>query len=109
MNELLRKILFLPAQASEYARRVDSLHYFVIITTMIAATGVFATALLFYVRYKRRAENEPTPRVEPRAIHEVFFIGVPLAFFLLWFAIGYPLFVDLSRPPQGAMDVYVQG
>jgi cytochrome c oxidase subunit 2 len=109
MNELLRRLLFLPEQASDYARRVDHLHYFVIITTMIAATGVFATALVFYIKYKRKADNEPTPRIEPRAIHEVFFIGVPLSFFLVWFAIGFPLFVDLNRPPQGAMDVYVQG
>ncbi len=40
MNELLRRLLFLPEQASDYARRVDHLHYFVIITTMIAAAGV---------------------------------------------------------------------
>jgi len=73
MNELLRKLLFLPEQASDYARRVDHLHYFVIITTMIAATGVFLTALVFYVKYKRRTDADPTPRVEPKLIHEVVF------------------------------------
>ena len=30
MNELMRKILFLPEQASAYAAEVDHLHYFVI-------------------------------------------------------------------------------
>jgi cytochrome c oxidase subunit 2 len=109
MNDLLRRLLFLPEQASDYARRVDHLHYFVVITTMIAAAGVFLTALVFYVRFRRRPGDGPTPRVEPRAIHEVLFIGVPLAFFLVWFAIGFPQFVDLNRPPPGAMDVYVQG
>ena len=111
MNELLRRLLFLPEQASDYARRVDHLHYFVIITTMIAAAGVFLTALVFFIKYRRRGDGEPTstPRVEPKLIHEVVFVVVPLAFFLLWFAIGFPQFVDLSRPPQGAMDVYVQG
>ncbi len=109
MNDLFRRLLFLPEQASDYARRVDHLHYFVITTTMIAAAGVFLTALVFYVKYKRRSDDDPTPHVEPRAIHEVFFVAVPLAFFLLWFAIGFPQFVELSRPPAGAMDVYVQG
>jgi len=109
MNELLRRMLFLPEQASDYARSVDHLHYFVIITTMVAAAGVFGTALWFFVRYRRRSEDESTPHVSPRAIHEVIFIGVPLAFFLLWFAIGYPLFVTLHSPPKDAMDVYVQG
>jgi len=102
-------MLFLPEQASDYARRVDHLHFFVITTTMIAATGVFATALFFFVKYRRRSDTDPTPAVHPRLVHEVFFVAVPLSLFLLWFAIGFPQFVELQRPPQGAMDVYVQG
>jgi len=102
-------MLFLPEQASDYARRVDHLHFFVITTTMIAATGVFATALFFFVKYRRRSDTDPTPAVHLRLVHEVFFVAVPLSLFLLWFAIGFPQFVELQRPPQGAMDVYVQG
>lgn len=109
MNELLRRLLFLPEQASEHARQIDALHYFVIITTMIAAAGVFLTAIWFFVRYRRRAEGEATPEVHPRTIHEVLFIGVPLGLFLLWFAIGFPQYARLSMPPEGAMDVYVMG
>jgi cytochrome c oxidase subunit 2 len=109
MNELMRRMLFLPEQASEYARSVDHLHFFVITTTMIAATGVFATALFFFVRYRRRVEGESTPTVKPTTIHEALFVAVPLAFFLLWFAIGFPQYASLQHPPKGAMDVYVQG
>ncbi len=109
MNELMRRMLFLPEQASDHARQVDALHFFVIGTTMVAAAGVFATAIWFFVRYRRRAGDGPTPRVEPKAIHEVIFVGLPLAFFLLWFAIGFPQFVKLQQPPAGALDVYVQG
>ncbi len=108
MNELLRRMLFLPPQASDYARRVDHLHYFVIATTMVAAFGVFLTALVFFVKYRRRSDTDVTPRVRPRLVHEIVFIGTPLAFFLLWFAIGFPQFTELQRPPQGAMDIYVQ-
>jgi cytochrome c oxidase subunit II len=109
MNELLRRLLFLPEQASEHARQIDALHYFVIITTMLAAAGVFLTALFFFVRYRRRSDTDVTPFVEPRAIHEVLFIGVPLALFLLWFGIGFPQYTRLSLPPEDATDVYVQG
>jgi cytochrome c oxidase subunit 2 len=109
MNELMRKLLFLPEQASAYAHDVDQLHFFVIITTMFAATGVAIAALWFFVRYRRRREGETTPHVEPSAIHELIFIGVPLGVFLLWFAIGFTQFVRLRTPPREAMDVYVQG
>ncbi len=109
MNELMRRMLFLPDQASGYARSVDHLHFFVISTTMIAAAGVFGVAIYFFVRYRRRSDDETTPRVTPKRIHEVIFVGLPLAFFLLWFAIGFPQFVTLHSVPKDAMDVYVQG
>jgi len=109
MNELMRKLLFLPEQGSAYATEVDRLHFFVITVTMISAVAVAVVALAFFVKYKRRSERQTTPHVEPRAIHEVLFIAVPLTFFLLWFAIGFPLFVKLQTPPKDAMDVYVQG
>ncbi len=109
MNELLRRLLFLPPQASEYARQVDSLHYFVILTTMVGATGVFGTALYFFIRYRRRSDTDVTPRIVPRLAHEVLFIGGPLTLFLVWFAIGYPQYVSRTLPPKDAMDVYVTG
>jgi cytochrome c oxidase subunit 2 len=109
MNEILRRLLFLPEQASEYARRVDGLHFFVISATIVGAAGVFLAAMYFFVRYRRRTEHDVTPFVAPGAIHEVLFVGGPLVLFLLWFAIGFPQYMTLSTPPADAMDVYVQG
>ncbi len=109
MNELMRKMLFLPEQASTYATEIDHLHYFVIIVTMVSAVLVALTAIVFFIRYRRRSVHQTTPHIEPKAIHEVIFVAVPLAFFLLWFAIGFPLFVKLHSPPKDSMDVYVQG
>jgi cytochrome c oxidase subunit II len=109
VNELLRQILFLPEQASAFAREVDQLHYFVIIVTMVSATAVGMTALLFFVIWRRRPDRLTTPWIEPRWYHEALFIGVPLAMFLWWFAIGFPQFVDYRTPRKDAMDVYVMG
>jgi len=109
VNDLLRRILFLPEQGSEYARHVDYLHYFVIIATMLGATAVFAAAAVFVVRYRRRGRGEATPHVEPTIVHEALFVGLPLALFLSWFAIGFTQYVSLQTPPRDSMDVYVQG
>src|SRR5512141_1554151 len=109
MNELMRKLLFLPEQASDYAAQVDHLHFFVITVTMLGAVGVAGATIIFFLKYRRTSEEQTTPHVEPKAIHEVLFIAIPLGIFLLWFAIGFPLFVKLQSPPRDAMDVYVQG
>ncbi len=109
MNEFLRRMLFLPPQASSYATLVDHLHFFVILTTLVMSTAVGMTAIFFFVRYRRRHEGQRTPHVETSKVAEALFIFVPLAFFLLWFAIGFRDYVYLSTPPPGSMDVYVMG
>ncbi len=109
MNDLLRRLLFLPEQGSDYARSVDHLHFFVAVVTMLGATAVFTATAVFVVRYRRRRAGETTPHLEPGRIHEALFVGLPLALFLVWFAIGFPQYVSLQTPPRDAMDVYVQG
>jgi len=107
LNELMRKVLWLPEQASEYAASVDHLHFFVFLVSQLGAWTVVVTTLVFIVRYRKRRALQSTVHVEPRAIHEVVFIGLPLSLFLLWFAIGFPQYVTLQTPPRDARDVYV--
>lgn len=107
MRELLRRILFLPPGASSFSDRVDGLHFFVIITTMVVSTAVGFTALAFFVRYRRRTGEPTQPRVKASGLVETAFIGVPLIFFIAWFSLGYRDFVWLRTPPKDAMDIYV--
>lgn len=110
MNELMRKMLFLPEQASTMAPRIDHLHYFVIITTMLVSALIGIAAVGFYVKYRWKgrigAKGEP---VYTTFLGETLIIGVPAFFFLLWFFIGYRDFVRLQTPPPDSMDVYVMG
>jgi cytochrome c oxidase subunit 2 len=109
MNEFLRRLLFLPDQASTFARDLDQLHYFVIITTFVMSTVVGLTALFFFVRYRRRSETQTTPHIEVPPWLEALFIGVPLSLFIFWFFLGYREFVRQNTPPADSMDVYVMG
>ena len=107
--ELLRKLLFLPEGASTFANRVDILHLFIISVTMIAAFGITAVALFFFVRYRRRSDEQLTPPIKPMLAVEALFVLVPLTFFLLWFALSFRDFVWMRSPPKNATDVYVMG
>lgn len=107
MNELLRRLLFLPDQASTFAQDVDKLHFFVILTTFFMSTAVGLTAIFFFVRYRRRSETQTTPHIEPKAWIELLFIGVPGFFFVLWFIIGFREYIRQETPPADCMDVYV--
>lgn len=107
MNDLIRRILFLPPQASTIAPDVDRLHFVVILTTMIASTLVGMAAIYFFVRYRRRARETVTPRVEPTWWFETLIVVVPLSFFLSWFGIGFRQYVRMASPPEGSLDLYV--
>jgi len=65
MNDLMRRMLFLPDQASTFAVDVDHLHYFVIIVTMVSSLAVGLTAIAFFRKYRRRRENPAPPFVGP--------------------------------------------
>jgi len=107
MNEFLRKLLFLPDQASTFAKDIDHLHFFVILTTFVMSTAVGLTAIFFFVRFRRRSETQTTPHIEPPMWMEALFITVPLSIFILWFFLGYREFVRQQTPPSDSMDVYV--
>ncbi|HYO59295.1 cytochrome c oxidase subunit II [Archangium sp.] len=109
MNELFRRILFLPEQASTISTDVDFLHYVIITTTMGVATLIFGTAAYFLIRFRRRSETDVTPKVVGTLGWEVLFVGLPLTTFLVWFFIGYHDFIRMQTPPPDAMDVYVVG
>ncbi len=108
MNELLRKLLFLPEQASTLAERVDDLHFAVITITMAVSFLIGTTALVFFVLFRRRKEHEYTPHVDPSLGLEAAFVGVPLIVFLSFFFVGFRDFTWSQTPPANSLDVYVQ-
>jgi len=109
VNELLRRILFLPPQASAASVGIDHLHFFVILTTILVSSVAGVVAVYFMARYRRRRRDQPTPHLEAPRWLEATFVIVPLSFFLLWFRIGFGQFVEMTSPPADAMDVYVTG
>jgi cytochrome c oxidase subunit II len=109
MNELMRRMLFLPEQASTFATEVDHLHYFVITVTMLVSGVVGLLAFAFFFKYRQRRPFQSTPMVIPSIRFEIVVIGVPLFFFLLWFVQGYKDYIWYTSPPHNAMDVYVMG
>ena len=108
-NDVARRALFLPEQASTFSYQVDHLHFFVIGTTLVASTILGLSTIAFFVRYRIRGAQPTTPRITPPRWVEMLIVFGPLALFLLWFFIGFHDYVQLQSPPPDAMDVYVTG
>jgi cytochrome c oxidase subunit 2 len=111
MNDLLRRILFLPPQRSSFAADLDGLHYFVIIVTMLGATLVALVAAFFVIRYRRRSDDVlgPFPDADVRAplLFEIGAVVLLVALFLGWWVMGMRQYVRMRVAPEGAGTVYV--
>jgi cytochrome c oxidase subunit 2 len=110
LNELLRRALFLPPQASTMARDVDTLHYFIIITTMAGATAITLAGLILVVRYRARARADETredPTARPPLWAEAGVVAGLLGLFCLWWVIGFGQYVRLEVAPENALTIYV--
>jgi cytochrome c oxidase subunit 2 len=107
MHELLRRMLFLPVEASGTARRIDYLHFTVISVTMAGALLVALVTLVFVGRYRARGEAEPTPHIVVSRATELAVAGLLLALFVAFWVVGYRQYVDVRTPPRDALEVYV--
>jgi cytochrome c oxidase subunit 2 len=115
VNELLRRLLFLPPQASSVARELDTLHYVVISVTMLGAIAVALTAAYFVVKYRKGAArrggsaepgSERANAGTPLSVELGAVLGL-LALFVGFWWVGFRQFIDLSVPPKNAAVVYV--
>jgi len=112
MNELFRRLLFLPPQRSSMAASIDALHYFVIGVTFLGATVVTLAGAWFIIRYRRPAvpqstSGNPDSRVTPPWQVEVGVVIGLFALFITWWAIGAKQYVRLRVAPEGSMTIYV--
>ena len=110
MNELLRRLLGLPEQASSIAYGIDVLHYVVITISVLGAAGIAIAVAILLFRFRVRRGPAP-PHRHPRAPAwiEAVVIGGLLAMFLVFWIVGFRQFARIRTPPPDAIDVYVVG
>src|SRR4051794_18217248 len=96
-----------PEQASTVAARVDALMLFMLAVTGAVGLLVTVVMLVFVVKYRRRVDGRPTPRIVGSRRLEWFWTLSPLAVFVLMFAWGASVYCTVAVPPADALDVYV--
>lgn len=107
MNDFVRRLLYLPEQASTVSMEIDQLHYFVIGITMLGATVVAVVAVWWSVKYRATAENVTTQRVQATLLVEGLVLSGLVVLFVVFWVIGYSQYLRLRVPPKDSMVVYV--
>ena len=98
-----------PSQASEQATEVDQLSFFIL--AMTGGAGLLVTLLLvvFAAAYRRRSNQDRTPRITGLPVLEWGWIIVPAMIFAVMFGWGLVVYSQNLRPPPNAHEVFVVG
>src|SRR5277367_4732802 len=97
-----------PNEASTIAGRVDALTLYLVAVTVFFTALIFILLIFFVVKYRARPGHK-AQEVHAPVWLEIAWSVVPLMLVTVMFFWGVELFIAGSRPPAGAMDVYVVG
>lgn len=90
------------------ASRVDLLYFYLLSVSAFFTIAIWAVVLFYAVRY-RRSRHPVAVQIEGSTRLEVAWTVIPLVIALSMFAWGASIFFSMSRPPRGALEIYVVG
>src|ERR1043166_8693928 len=98
-----------PDQASTMAPRVDALFFYELSVALFFTLLIFVLIVYFAFRYRRTPTNQIPPAIHGSNALEATWTFIPFALMLVMFFWGTRLYIDIKRPPQGAMEIHVIG
>ena len=105
MNE--QGSIWLPEPASTVAGDVDTLFYFILVTSVILFVGVMGAMVTFAWRYRRRSENDRPEPVRESKLIEASWIAIPSILVAVVFVWGFRVFLELGIAPPNAYEINV--
>ncbi len=100
---------FMPYQGTAIAAEIDYLYSFLLIVSLIAFVILIGGMLYFALKYRRKADNEPTPRITHNTALEFLWSGIPFIIFMIAFAWGLIIHKKMVDFPDKAFEVHVTG
>jgi cytochrome c oxidase subunit 2 len=100
---------FFPPQASEQAANMDALYFFLVAVTGFFMVLIAALVVVFAVKFRRRHGDEVGVAIHGSLALELLWTIIPLGITMVMFVWGAQTFFHMTRPPKGAMEIYVVG
>jgi cytochrome c oxidase subunit 2 len=106
---MFAEVPLFPEQASTTAERVDALFFFLCAVCGTMAVLIAGLVCFFAFKYRRRAEDERTPRILGNNPLEWFWTIAPVFVFVIMFVWGAKIYTSVAEPPPDAPEVFVIG
>jgi len=106
---MFENLPFFPVQASEQAAQVDALYFFLVAVSAFFALLIAVLILVFAFKYHRKHPDEVGEAIHGSIPLELLWTFIPLGITMVMFFWGAAVFFHMTRPPTGAMEIYVVG
>ena len=100
---------FFPQQASEQAATVDALYFFLVAVTAFFTLLIGTLVAVFAVKFRRKYDKEVGEAIHGSLALELLWTFIPLGITMVMFVWGAQVFFHMTRPPKGAMEIFVVG
>lgn len=100
---------FFPQQASEQAATIDALYFFLLAVTAFFTLLIAILVVVFAIKFRRRHDTEVGEAIHGSLALELLWTFIPLGITMVMFVWGAQVFFHLTRPPKGAMEIFVVG
>ena len=96
-----------PDVASTVAGEYDLFFWLMVLVCGVVTLGIAAFLTYSAIRYRRRNPNEMGQQIRYNIPAEVAWITIPFVIFMGMFAWGAKLYMDIERPPDDSISMYV--
>ncbi len=100
---------FFPQAASEQAGQIDALYFFLVAVTAFFTALIALMVVVFAVKFHRKHDDEVGAVIHGSLALELLWTIIPLGITMVMFVWGAQVFFHMTRPPKGAMEIYVVG
>jgi cytochrome c oxidase subunit 2 len=106
---MLAQVPLFPERASTLADRIDALFLYELGIVCFFAILISLLVIVFAVKYRRRTDHDPTPRITGGIKLEIFWTVIPLILAMSMFIWGARVYFSIARPPDDVTEIYVVG
>jgi cytochrome c oxidase subunit 2 len=99
----------MPDHASTAASKVDALFLFLTAVSVFFGLLIAGLVVYFFIRYRRRSNDETPPHIHGSTLLEITWSVVPLIIVMVVFFWSAQVFFSVHRMPVNAMEVSVVG
>ena len=100
---------WLPVPATQLAKEVDQLIYFLVEISVFASILVIGGFVYFSIRFRRKSEKDKTPAITHHYLLEFLWSFIPFVIFMFVFGWGWLLYDKMRDHPEDALEIHVYG